>query len=506
MENTREPAIRLSNIWMAFSGVYVLKNINFEIYPGEIHALIGENGAGKSTLARIIGGIHRPKQGEIFVGEKHIEFSNPQQAVQHQIALIHQEPQVFPDLTVAESVFVNRMPKNRVTGLVDWKKIYRESAELFASLNQNFNLKSKVGKLSIADRQMVDIANALSQGARVLIMDETTASLTPSEVESLFKIITDLKKKGAGIVFIGHRLEEVCSISDTVTILRDGEIVASRISPDTKMQEIIGYMVGREVKNFFTKTKHVPGKTLLEVKGLTGKDRFNNISFVVREKEIVCLAGLVGSGRTEVAESIFGIHPYDSGCIIFGEKEVKVKNPQDAIKNEVYYLPEDRQGHGLLMTWSILNNLSLSVIELLSRFGFIFKKKEHTLADEYIKKMKIMYRNVTQPVRFLSGGNQQKIVISKCLSTKPRVMILDEPTRGIDVGIKAEVHKIMNDLCETGVGILMISSDLPEVIAMSDRVVVMREGSVTGEFQGGEITPENIMYAATGQKKENLPC
>jgi ABC-type sugar transport system ATPase subunit len=283
---------------MAFSGVYVLKDIDFEIYPGEIHALIGENGAGKSTLAKIIGGIYQPKKGEILLEGRPVEFANPQQAIKDKIALIHQEPQVFPDLSIAESVFVNRLPGNRITGLVDWKRISQEASELFSSLNQEFDLKAKVGKLSIADRQMVDIANALSQGAKVLLMDEVTASLTPSEVESLFKIIRNLKAKGSGIVFIGHRLEEVCSVADTVTILRDGEVIAKRIPPDTKMDKIINFMVGREVKNFFIKTKHEPGKALLQVNDLSSKNRFQNISFEVREKEIVCLAGLVGSGSS----------------------------------------------------------------------------------------------------------------------------------------------------------------------------------------------------------------
>jgi len=506
MENTKNPIIQLNKIWMAFNGVYVLKDIDFEIYPGEIHALIGENGAGKSTLAKIIGGIHQPKKGEIFLDGKPVKFTNPQQAIKNKIAVINQEPQVFPDLSIAESVFVNRLPGNRITGLVDWKKISQEASELFSSLNQEFDLRKKVGKLSIADRQMVDIANALSQGARVLLMDEVTASLTSNEVESLFKIIRDLKAKGSGIVFIGHRLEEVCSVADKVTILRDGELVANRIPPDTKMDKIIYFMVGREVKNLFIKTKHKPGKVLLQVNDLCSKDRFQHISFEVREKEIVCLAGLVGSGRTEIAESIYGIQPFDSGTIELEGKKINIRTPQDAIKHEVYYLPEDRQAHGLLMDWSILNNLSLSIIGLLAKLGFISAKRENALADEYISKMKITYRTVSQPVRFLSGGNQQKIVISKCLSTKPKVMILDEPTRGIDVSIKAEVHQMMNDLCESGVGILMISSDLPEVVAMSDRVIVMHEGSITGEFQGTDITPENIMFAAVGQYKEKITC
>ncbi len=506
MGNTNKPIIQLNKIWMAFSGVYVLKDIDFAIYPGEIHGLIGENGAGKSTLAKIIGGIHQPKKGEILLEGKPVEFANPQQAINNNISLIHQEPQVFPDLSIAESVFVNRLPINKITGLVDWKRINQEASDLFSSLNQKFDLRMKVGKLSIADRQMVDIANALSQGAKVLLMDEATASLTPSEVESLFKIIRDLKNKGSGIVFIGHRLEEVCSIADTVTILRDGEVVADRIPPDTKLDKIINYMVGREVKNFFVKTKHKPGKTLLRVNNLSYKDQFRNISFEIQEKEIVCLAGLVGSGRTEIAESIYGINLYDSGTVELEGKVANIKAPQDAIKHEIYYLPEDRQAHGLLMAWSILTNLSLSIVGLLAKLGFISSKREHALADEYISKMKIMYRTVTQPVRFLSGGNQQKIVLSKCLSTKPKVMILDEPTRGIDVGIKAEVHKMMNDLCESGVGILMISSDLPEVVAMSDRVIVMREGEIAGRFQGADITPENIMFAATGHYEEKIKC
>ncbi len=490
---------------MAFGGVNVLKDIDFTIYPGEVHGLVGENGAGKSTLAKIIAGVHRPKAGTIELNGSEVEIPSPHAATEMGIALIHQEPLIFPELDVAENIFIGRQPMTKGLRRVDWAAMYRRAGEILRSLGVDLDPRSKVRGLSIADQQMVEMAGALSQDARVLLMDEPTAALTPNEVADLFAIMRKLRDQGTAIVFISHRLEEIFEICDRITVLRDGELVGVRTPAQTSVDEIIRMMVGRPLSALFEKGDgHQIGAPVLEVKNLSRTMKFANISFEVRAGEIVGMAGLVGSGRTDVARAIFGELDIDSGSILLDGREVRIRSAREAMGKGIIYLPEDRQHHGLLMPMSVTQNMTLSVLEQLSRRGWLRDQVERTTTREYVDRLRIVLRDIGQPVRELSGGNQQKVVISKWLMARPRVMILDEPTRGIDIGAKSEVHRLMGELASQGMAILMISSELPEILAMSDRILVMREGRITGAFTKAEATAERIMAAATGQVLEEV--
>lgn len=503
MSDKQQAHLAARGLYMAFGGVNVLKNVDFDIYPGTVHGLVGENGAGKSTLAKIFAGVHRPKAGTIQMDGKPVEIPNPHAASALGIALIHQEPLTFPELDVAENIFIGRQPLTRGLPRVDWVSMYRRSSELLKELGVDLNPHAKVRGLSIADQQMVEMAGALSQNAKVVLMDEPTAALTPSEVEDLFVIIRRLREQGTAVVFISHRLEEIFDICDEITILRDGEKVGERNSKDTPVDEIIRLMVGRPLSVFFEKVDgHNIGKPLLEVSGLSRTMKFDDISFEVRSGEIVGMAGLVGSGRTDVARALFGALDIDKGTIKIDGEPVKINHPRDALAKGLIYLPEDRQNNGLLMPMSVTENMTLSVLERLSPGGWLRETDERAAAHEYVGKLNIILRSLGQPVRELSGGNQQKVVLSKWMLTKPRVMILDEPTRGIDIGAKTEVHRLMGELASQGIAILMISSELPEILAMSDRIIVMREGRLISILEKSEATAEQVMAAATGQTLE----
>jgi rhamnose transport system ATP-binding protein len=488
---------------MAFGGVNVLKNVDFDAYPGEIHGLIGENGAGKSTLAKIVGGVHRPKAGTIEINGRPTEITNPHVATALGIALIHQEPLTFPELDIAENIFIGRQPVTKGLPRVDWGTMYKRSAELMKELGVDLNPHAKVRGLSIADQQMVEMAGALSQNAKVLLMDEPTAALTPNEVADLFTVMRQLRDQGVAIVFISHRLEEVCAICDRVTVLRDGEKVGERDPKVTPVEEIIRLMVGRPLSALFDKgSDHKIGKPVLEVSGLSRTMKFDDISLTVHAGEIVGLAGLVGSGRTDVARALFGALEVDRGEVKIDGRAVKITHPREAMAKGLIYLPEDRQHNALLMPMSVAQNMTLSVLERVSPRGWLSDKVQREVTQSYIDKLHIILRQMTQSVRELSGGNQQKVVLSKWMLTEPKIMILDEPTRGIDIGAKSEVHRLMGELASQGMAILMISSELPEILAMSDRIVVMREGKITGELKQNEATSERVMALATGQVLE----
>ena len=485
---------------MAFGGVEVLKGIDIDLYPGEVHGLIGENGAGKSTMGKLIAGVYRPTGGTLTIAGQARTLANPRQAMELGVALIHQEPLTFPDLDVAENIFIGRQP-TRGFRQIDWKTMVHRAGELLNSLGVNLDPKAKVQGLSVADQQMVELAAALSQNAKVLILDETTASLTPKEVEELFVIVRRLRDQGCAIAFVSHRLDEVFSICDRITVLRDGEKVGERDPLQSDIPEIIRMMVGRELASEkFVPAAGVAGTPMLQVEKLCQGETFTNISFAVKSGEIVGLAGLVGAGRTDVARALFGITQPTSGSIRVAGKAVSISNPKSAMAEGLALVPEDRQHHGLLMPVSIAENACLAILRSLSKMGWVNRKAIKANAEEYADKLRIAMRNVNQPVRDLSGGNQQKVVLSKWLLTKPKVLILDEPTRGVDVGAKAEVHRLMRELADAGLAILMISSDLQEVLAISERVLVMREGRIVREFAPGEATQENIMLAATGQE------
>ncbi len=497
---SERPLLQARGISKAFGVVRVLDEVDFDLRAGEVHSLLGENGAGKSTLLKIFGGVHRADQGEMLYRGEPATVDHPQKARELGIALIHQEPLTFPDLDVAENIFLGHGTtwKSRFIP-IKWKDRYREARRLLDELGVRLDPRARVHGLSTADQQMVEMAGALSQNARILLMDEPTASLTPEETRELFRIVQRLREQGTAIVFISHRLEEVFSLSDRITVLRDGKFVATRRKEETSIEEVIRMMVGRPLGKFYEREEAIPGKTLLKVESLGRGRRFSGVSFEVRAGEIVGMAGLVGAGRTDVASAIFGIRPADTGKIEIRGEAVRIDNPAQAIRLKLAYVPEDRQHHGLVLPFSVAGNVTMASLRRLFPRGWLRPPRERELAEDYRTRLSINLRDTSQPVWELSGGNQQKVVLSKWLITEPEILILDEPTRGIDVGAKQEVHHLMGELCRQGKAVLMISSDLPEVLALSDRILVMREGRLTGHFRREEATAENVMAAATGQ-------
>jgi len=495
------PLVSVEGLWKNFGGADVLKNAGIELRGGEIHAIVGENGAGKSTLAKIVGGAHTPTRGTIRVRGRIATIPNPRSAIAQGIALIHQEPLTFPDLSVAENIFVGRQPRR--FGTLNWAAMRRESAEVLGRLGARIDPRAKIRGLSVADQQMVEMAAALSQHARVFLLDETTASLTPHEVADLVRVMRQLQADGAALAFIGHRMEEIFEICDRITVMRDGEVVARLRTSDTTIPEVLRLMVGRPIETMFAKTvAHEIGQPVLEVRGLSRRGEFRDVSLQVNAGEVVGLAGLVGAGRTEVARAVFGVTRPDAGEVHIDARVASIRSPRDAMRLGIALVPEDRQHHGLLMPNSIWRNATLAIIRRLSRLSWLRNAPARREASDFTGRLRVKCRDVRQPVRELSGGNQQKVVLSKWLMTNPRVIILDEPTRGIDVGAKAEVHKLIADLAASGVAILMISSELPEILSMSDRVLVMREGRLVAEFDRATATAERVIHAATGQKPE----
>jgi len=491
-----EHILELKKISKSFSGVEVLHEVSFSLRPGEVHALLGENGAGKSTLMKIITGVHHPDGGEILLNGMPVHFGDTRESQQAGIAAIYQELSLFPDLDVAENIFIGRQPVT-LGGRIDWRKLYAEADKLLASLGVHLELKQKARNLSIAQQQMVEIARAFSINARVLIMDEPTSSLTLKEAADLFRLVRRLKDDGAAIIFISHRLEELFELSDRVTVLRDGAYVDTRPVKDVTRDDLIRMMVGRTITDMFPKQDVQAGKVVLQVDHLTREGSFRDISFELREGEILGMAGLIGAGRTNVARSLFGVEPPTSGTIQLDGRAIRITSPQQAIALGLAYVPEDRQLHGLIPPMNITTNIGLPMLQVYSRRGWLRNKVERSAAFNAARQMEVRANNIWQNARELSGGNQQKVVLAKWLSTKPRILILDEPTRGIDVGTKAAVHALMSKLASEGLAILMISSELPEVLGMSDRIIVMHEGYMTGHFTRAEATQEKIISAAT---------
>jgi len=491
-----ENILELVKISKSFSGVEVLHGVSFMLQPGEVHALLGENGAGKSTLVKIMTGVHQPDGGEILLGGQQHHFSDTRESSQAGIAAIYQELSLFPDLDVAENIFIGRQPIT-MGGRIDWRKLYKDAEKLLASLGVHLDLKQKARNLSIAQQQMVEIARAISINARILIMDEPTSSLTLNEVADLFRLVRRLRDDGTAIVFISHRLEELFEIADRVTVLRDGAFVDTRPMKDVTRDDLIRMMVGRTITDLFPKLDVKAGDVVLKVEHLTREGLFTDVSFDLRRGEILGMAGLVGAGRTNVARAIFGVEPATGGRIQVEGREVVITSPQQAIGLGLAYVPEDRQLHGLIPAMQIYPNISLPVLKNYSNWGWMNFQMERKASYDAAVQMEVRANNIWQRARELSGGNQQKVVLAKWLSTKPRILILDEPTRGIDVGTKAAVHALMSKLASEGMAILMISSELPEVLGMSDRIIVMREGRLTGQFTHADATQEKIITAAT---------
>lgn len=497
MEKT--PIIEMKHISKRFDATQALDDVSFTLYPGEVHALIGENGAGKSTLIKILTGIYQPDQGEVLLEGRPIRVGNSQDAQGYGIAAIYQEPMVFPDLNVAENIFISHRDFGPI---VRWKQMYVEAEAILEKLDIRLDVRQPARGLTLAAQQAVEIAKAISLDARVLIMDEPTASLSAHEVQQLFKLVDTLRDQGVAILFIGHRLEEVFRIADRITVLRDGKWISTRPRAEVTTDEVIREMVGREIEDFFVKTTAEQGDVVVSVRGLGRQGVFSGISFDIHRGEVLGFAGLVGSRRTDVGLALFGIEPADSGQIFLEDQELKINSPEDALQRGIAYMSEDRRQLGLVMPMSIATNISLPTLHrYLNSLGLVKRREENLTAEKFREQLSIRTPSVEWPVEKLSGGNQQKVMLSKWLNAHPKLLILDEPTRGIDVGAKADVHRLVDDLADQGLAIIVISSDLPEVLAMSDRILVMREGRQMGIYSREEATQEVIMIAAMGQNQ-----
>ena len=492
------PVLSLRHAAKAFGAVRALADGSIELYPGEAHGLVGENGAGKSTLVKILAGVYQPDAGDLIIDGEQVTFAGPAAARAAGVAVIYQEPTLFPDLSVAENIFMGRQPV-RTGRRIDRAAMSREAVAIFTQLGVALDPGRPARGLSVADQQIVEIAKALSLQARVLVMDEPTAALTNVEVDRLFKVMAALRRRGAAVLFISHRLEEVFAGCQRVTIMRDGRFVLTAPAAELDVDSMIRAMIGRDLGAMFHKTGVTPGETVLEVQHLAREGVFSGISFAVRRGEIVALAGLVGAGRTEVARAIFGIDQRSSGSVRLLGKPLPAGNPSAAMAAGAAFVPEDRRQEGLVMDMGIDHNVALASMGRLSRGGLIFRSAERKLALTWASRLRLRYGWIGNAVSTLSGGNQQKVVLGKWLARQPALLIIDEPTRGIDVGTKAEVHRILDALAADGVAVLMISSELPEVLGVADRILVLHEGRLAAEFARAEATEDNIMRAATGQ-------
>jgi ribose transport system ATP-binding protein len=492
-----QPLLEVRGVCKRFPGVQALDGAELSIERGEVLAVVGENGAGKSTLMKILSGVYTPDSGTILMNGQEVQPRNPIYARdQLGLSIIYQEFNLAMNMSVAENVFLGRLPTNK--GFVRRNHLYRETEAFLKLLGTDLDPHASVAQLSVAQQQLVEITKAISYQASVLIMDEPTAALTSRETAALFKVVRGLRDKGVGVIFITHRLDEVFEIADRVTVMRDGKTVATHPVGELDRGAIVRMMVGRDLSEIYAAKEQQVGRPLLEVDGLSVPGQLHGISFQLRENEILGLFGLMGSGRTELARALFGIGPSATGQVRVNQRQASIKSPASAIKAGIAYVPEDRKQHGLVLRMSVRENTTLTVLRSLTRLTMVRTGLERRLTDDFIARLAIRTPNQDQIVNNLSGGNQQKVVLAKWLASKPRVLILDEPTRGIDVGAKAEVHSIMADLATQGVGILMISSDLPEVLHMSDRILVMHEGRLTGDFSREEASEEAIMLAATG--------
>lgn len=492
-----EPLLTMQGAVKRFGGALALNGAHLTLRSGEIHALLGENGAGKSTMLKVLAGIHELDEGTVLLRGAVFEQGSPRAAIQQGVAVIYQEPSLFPDLSLAENVFVGQLPRKGI-GL-DWKRMRTESAALFEELGVPLDPMRLARGLSIADQQVVEIAKALSMDAKIILMDEPTAALTSSEVDRLVTVMNRLRDANKAVVFVSHRLDEVFAICSYLTVMRDGETVAESPVADSSIEEVIRWMVGRDLKEIFPKVPATPGKVALRTEKLTSGTTFRDISIEVRTGEIVALAGLVGSGRSEVARAIFGVDPYDSGEVFLDETKLPASRPKEAVARGLALVPEDRRQQGLFMPSPLFRNVAFEMLGPLSKMGFLNVRPEQKLTRTWADTLQIKYPNIAAPVDQLSGGNQQKSVLAKWLATDPEVLIVDEPTRGIDVKTKAEVHRLLSQSAADGKAVLMISSELPEVLGMADRIYVMHEGRITAELSREEADQEVIMRAATGQ-------
>ncbi|MDQ3894296.1 MAG: sugar ABC transporter ATP-binding protein [Actinomycetota bacterium] len=491
------PLVELKAISRGFGGVQAVTAVDLTLEAGTVHALVGENGAGKSTLVKILTGVLQADSGEILVDGDPRRIADPLTAHRLGIVAMYQEPTVFPDLTVAENVFAGRHPRGPARQ-VHWRAMRRQAGQILGELGVDFPPDTPVRGLGVADRQLLEVAKALSSNARLLIMDEPTAALSPHEVENLFATVRRLRERGVAIVFVSHRLDEVSAIADVVTILRDGRRVATRPAAELSHAEMIRLMVGRSLDALFPKEEAEIGEVVLQARGLRRRGVFSDVSFDLRRGEIVGLAGFAGSGRTEVARALFGIDHLDGGSLSIAGKPFRPRAPRAALRRGLAYLPEDRLQQGLVQPMSVSENTSMAILPQITPGGLLQPWRERRLARRFMERLRIKATSPAQVVRSLSGGNQQKVVLSKWLAAEPRILVLDEPTHGVDVGTKADVHRTISRLAAAGLAVLLISSELPEILGMSDRVLVMREGRLVAEFPRADATQERIIRAAAG--------
>lgn len=497
------PVLRLEGIVKTFPGVRALDGVSLTLLPGEVHALMGENGAGKSTLMKVLGGIHQPDEGEIIVNEQPVVMSGPLDAKAKGIVFIHQELSLADELSVAENIYLGELPRKRF-GLVDWVELEAKTSVILEKLKVSFDAKTRVGDLSIANQQMVEIARALTVNAKAVIFDEPTASLTDAEKIVLFEVIADLQAQGVGIAYISHRMEEIFKITDRISVLRDGQYQGTVNTAETDEEGVTQMMIGRKLDLSRNESHHELGKVALEVRDLSCGDLYKGVSFEVRRGEVVGFYGLVGAGRTEIAETLFGLRDPTAGKILLDGEEVRIHSPHDAIERGISLVPEDRKGQGLVLGMNCRDNMTLPQVDDLKAGPFVAEGSEVAIFDQYRDKLDIRTPGWKQLVGNLSGGNQQKIVIGKWLSMHPNVLIVDEPTRGIDVGSKAEIHNLIRELAAQGYAVIVISSEMPEVLHVSDRIVAMYSGKVMRTFTSEEVTEENLIAAISGLETEKV--
>lgn len=500
-ENKKGPLLKAEGIYKSFNGIRALQDVYLEVKPGEIVALVGENGAGKSTLMNIVGGVYQADQGRLLWDGIEVQFKTPKEAQEKGIGFVHQELALCQHLTVAENIFVGRIPHNKA-GIIDFKKLYADAGQCLEMFSVGFKPENKVSALTVAEQQVVEIAKSISLNCRLIIFDEPTSSLTDRESDILFDIIRNLKKQGISILYISHRMSEIFTLCDRITILRDGQYVNTKMTQDTSTNEVVSSMVGRDIKKFYPLKSGCVGKTILKVRNYTSGKLFNNISFEVKAGEILGISGLVGAGRTETVRAICGIDSCTGGIIEYENSSIKIRSYRRAIQKGIEYITEDRKRDGLFLNMSVMHNISAARMDNITTGPFVSRKKEEQQTDYYVKKLNIKTADNGQKMENLSGGNQQKVMLAKWIATNPKVLFLDEPTRGIDIGAKVEIYNVLRELCEKGIGIIVISSDLPEIIGLCDRVVVMHEGEKAGEVSGDEITEKNIMMLASGQQPQ----
>lgn len=491
-----ENILEIRNVTKTFPGVRALDGVHFELRKGEIHALMGENGAGKSTLIKVITGVYQPDSGEILLEGKPVSIRGPLDSQKLGIAAIYQHVTCYPDLSVTENIFIGHELVRPLTRGIRWKELNEKAAALLERLDADFEPRALMGNLSVAQQQIVEIAKALSTDARIIIMDEPTAPLTKRECEDLYRIAEGLRDEGVSILFISHRLEDMYRLASRVTVFRDSRYVGTWNAAEISRDDLIVAMVGRKITQLFPKREVSIGEEVLRVEGLSRRGFFKDVSFSVHRGEIVAITGLVGAGRTEVCEAIYGITKADSGRVLLAGKELRAAHPSEALGKGIGYLPEDRLKQGLVLEWAIATNISLPSLERFSKLGWLNRRRENIKAKELAERLEVKANSVYDLVATLSGGNQQKVIVAKLLTGEMKVIILDEPTKGVDVGAKTAIFNIMNDLAKAGYGIVMVSSEMPEVLGMSDRIVVMREGRVSAVLETSGATQESILDAA----------